>query len=298
MLIYKHHSLIPKTTISETINDQGRAKSTRIGLCEGSSRLSGRKSPLRPPSDRIHSAIPSKPRTAPSTIYYGLSRASSGKENRLPTSKLSAVSSSRPDVPQPGTPPEDPNIRMLRPAHSARSPILKPPGQLTTRGPLTITFSDNIPLKPSRSVPPSSIQPPSSSFKRRCEVSATERHRVPASNQTSVGTYQVHASNTTMRNAQGHKTLPHSHGRSSSTSRIEPRPVTTRDFDCHRREVHAAVSSLGPRIGALENTVAAALPIVAEARLLWMENTVVKAPTKLGTTRRALCEYCKSICTF
>ncbi|KAG8739370.1 hypothetical protein FRC10_005689 [Ceratobasidium sp. 414] len=43
--------------------------------------------------------------------------------------------------------------------------------------------------------------------------------------------------------------------------------------------------------------MAAVLPIVAEARLLWMENTVVRAQTKLGTTRRAFCQYLQT-CMF
>lgn len=65
-------------------------------------------------------------------------------------------------------------------------------------------------------------------------------------------------------------------------------------LEAFRQDTDAALLDLNSRVGFLESTVAAALPIVAEARLLWMENTVVKARTKLGTTRQALCQYCKS----
>ncbi|KAJ1309017.1 hypothetical protein OPQ81_004699 [Rhizoctonia solani] len=90
----------------------------------------------------------------------------------------------------------------------------------------------------------------------------------------------------TYRHARGHKGPPGSH----STRRVAENMITTRVFDCYRREVHTVVSTLGSRVGALENTIAATLPVVAEARLLWMENAIVKTPTKLGTTRHALCE--------
>ncbi|CUA69140.1 hypothetical protein RSOLAG22IIIB_03818 [Rhizoctonia solani] len=89
------------------------------------------------------------------------------------------------------------------------------------------------------------------------------------------------------RHAQGHK-VPL---RPRSVICIPENTVTTQDFDCHRREVHTVISTLGSRVGALENTIAAALPVVAEARLLWMENAILRDPKKLGTTRRALCEY-------
>ncbi|KAF8709403.1 hypothetical protein RHS03_02765, partial [Rhizoctonia solani] len=100
--------------------------------------------------------------------------------------------------------------------------------------------------------------------------------------------HQVHGNNIP-RCAQGHK----------STSRLRfarhtsQKVTTEQNFDCCRREVNATVSTLGSRVGALENTLAAVLPAVVEARLIWMENAVVSTPTKLGTTRRAFCEYCE-----
>ncbi|CAE6522754.1 unnamed protein product [Rhizoctonia solani] len=91
----------------------------------------------------------------------------------------------------------------------------------------------------------------------------------------------------TTRHAQGHKASP----RSRSANRILENTVTAQDFDCHRREVHSVVSNLGSRVGVLESAIAAALPVVVEARLVWMENMIIRTPTKLGTARRAFCEY-------
>ncbi|KAH7343425.1 hypothetical protein B0J17DRAFT_642339 [Rhizoctonia solani] len=89
------------------------------------------------------------------------------------------------------------------------------------------------------------------------------------------------------RHPQGHRAPP----RSRSATRAPETTTTVQDFDRHRREVHTIVSTLGSRLGALENTIAAALPVVVEARLLWMENAIVRASAKLGTTRRVFCEY-------
>ncbi|CAE6411567.1 unnamed protein product [Rhizoctonia solani] len=162
------------------------------------------------------------------------------------------------------------------PSQSSTSPHQR------ARGPLSVTFSNSVSTdtKPKRSrlVPPSSI---SLHVKRRSGSSKTGGE--PATNGDPVSERYQTQDNFITRYAQGHKTT----SRLRSPSHTLKQTVTTKDFDFHCREVHAALSTLGSRIVVLENTLAAALPVVVEARLLWMENAIVSDPVKLRTTRRA-----------
>ncbi|CAE6428647.1 unnamed protein product [Rhizoctonia solani] len=164
----------------------------------------------------------------------------------------------------------------------------KTSNQQDGRGPLSVKFSNDTTTytKPMRPVLVASSSIPAHHDKRRPGVYKMEdkanAHNISIK-------HQVHGNNIP-RCAQGHK----------STSRLRfarhtsQKVTTEQNFDCCRREVNATVSTLGSRVGALENTLAAVLPAVVEARLIWMENAVVSTPTKLGTTRRAFCEYYKN----
>lgn len=231
--------------------------------------------PLQPLADRIHLGLPVQPGMTRNPTLSGSSRIRSKGEKNHPKSKSSTISL-RLDIPYVSS--SDPKLRV-------KSPRIRSAALPKTRGPLTITFSDDVDTKRTRSM--SSALPTS----RRSDLP----NYASASNQTTTSyrTQKTHTNDASPRTAQGHKFHPSSHGMSSSTGHIDSRAATTEDFYCHRREIHATVSSLGTRIGGLENMIAAALPTVAEARLLWMETTVIKAPTKLATTHHALCEYCE-----
>ncbi|CAE7233449.1 unnamed protein product [Rhizoctonia solani] len=152
------------------------------------------------------------------------------------------------------------------------------------RGPSTLASFNNAPTdpKPLRSilVNSSSIPPHG---KQYWQFTGTDYKGATTSDQIVSTAKANRAQGTrTTRHAQGHK--------APLRARIPENVVTIQDFDCHRREVHTVVSTLGSRVGALENTIAAALPVIAEARLLWIENAIIRNPTKFGTTRRAFCE--------
>ncbi|KAL5636611.1 hypothetical protein ACGC1H_000536 [Rhizoctonia solani] len=226
--------------------------------------LKYRRKPSPPPKsrvNRIHSLTSPKRNTAPPTVGPSLPSTSMDKENLAPG--LGAT-----------------NLGSHYATNSANSwSNIKSPNK-RGRGSLTLAFSNS---GSTDTKPPRSILRPSSAVpfngKRFCELTNTEYKNAITSDHRA---QETHAT----RHAQGHK-VPR---RSRSTIRIPESAVTTQDFDCHRREVHTVVSTLGARVSALENTIAAVLPVVAEARLLWMENAIVRSPAKLGTTRRALCE--------
>ncbi|CAE6539844.1 unnamed protein product [Rhizoctonia solani] len=221
--------------------------------------------PSPPPKsrvNRIHSLTSPTRSTTPPTIGPSISSTSMDKENLAPGLEATNLSSHY-------------ATNSTNSWSNTKSPKKR------SRGSLTLVFSNNASTdtKPPRSILKSSSAI-SSNGKRLYELTNTEYEN------TTTNDHRAEEIPTT-RHAQGHK-VPR---RSRSVVRIPENVVTTQDFDCHRREVHTVVSTLGSRVSALENTIAAALPVVAEARLLWMENAIVRGPAKLGTTRHALCEY-------
>ncbi|CAE6387763.1 unnamed protein product [Rhizoctonia solani] len=132
---------------------------------------------------------------------------------------------------------------------------------------------------------------PTPPYLKRCDETSKIEGKIATNDYTAPKECQIHQASVT-RYAQGHRVPLNS--QPYSPNRVPKTTVNKQDFDCHRREVRAIVSTLGSRIGVLENTLAVALPVIAEARILWMENAVIITPTKLKTTRRAFCEYYKN----
>jgi hypothetical protein len=133
---------------------------------------------------------------------------------------------------------------------------------------------------------------PTPPYLKRCDETSKIEGKIATNDYTAPKECQIHQASVT-RYAQGHRVPLNS--QPYSPNRVPKTTVNKQDFDCHRREVRAIVSTLGSRIGVLESTLAVALPVIAEARILWMENAVIITPTKLKTTRRAFCEYCELV---
>jgi hypothetical protein len=246
------------------------------------------------PGNRIHSDI--RPtQKAPRYPTY----TSSSKEPRFRSSyKETVTAASRSDAPlsyQPADPSNTQGARIPRPRRITKPDLLQIPNAQDTKAPIKIVFSDSLVAEPARStLLPLRSRPPSPyRAKRRRDPSPVRLGHSYESSQAPPGDLQARSDQPTARCPQGHKAPSRPHTKSTSAPRITPEPATIKDLESHRKETIEAVSGLNSRVGALENTVAAALPIVAEARLLWMENTVIRAQTKLGTTRQALCQYCE-----
>jgi hypothetical protein len=291
-----------KAPTSESSRSKKLPNSTRSVLCEISHGVSTTNTRQGPPVNRIHSDTHPAPKVPRHPAYTASSRESrfrsSCKENVAPLSKATLAAVSRSDAPlsyQPVVPPNNQEIHVPQPRRILKPDLLQVSNAEDSRRPIKIVFSESLVAEPPRSVlRPSRSRPPSPyRAKRRHNPSATLDLDDYDRSQASSGVLRARFDQTSARYPQGHKTPSRPHTKSHSAPRITPEPATVKELESHRKETIAAVSDLNSRVGALENTVAAALPIVAEARLLWMENTVIRAQTKLGTTRQALCQYCE-----
>ncbi|KAF8605339.1 hypothetical protein BDV93DRAFT_554716 [Ceratobasidium sp. AG-I] len=291
----EQHPLISKPPTAASNRDRKLLKATHRALRDISREVSAiNQACSRASVGRIHSTAPPASTTwqRPSDVnskQTAYSR-SSMKENTAP---LSRAPPTNPDIPHLLQPPSDSMLRVPRPTGAANPPILRSPNANENKGPLKIVFSGSLVAEPPRSDTASKMHPrPLAPHRtKRCrdspfryEAATSEFAGYPKINMTRSDSLSI-------RNPQGHRAPSRSVGKPTLVPRIQPEPINVQALETYRQDTNAALSSLSSRVGFLEGAVAAALPIVAEARLLWMENTVVQARTKLSTTRQALCQY-------
>lgn len=251
----------------------------------------------RSSANRIHSAVPPVrhyPTDASSfrTVY---SRPSA-KENVAPASQAAPTKPNTPQSLRPAVPPRNAMLRMPQSIQTASLPSISRLQKANKNtGPLEIVFSGSLIAEPPRSSVASTMHPRSVSPHRaqRSHGSSFRYESVAGGSAGYPKTNMTRSDDLSTRNPQGHRAPPCSFGKSTLAPRIQSDLVDIQTLEAYRQDTNATLSNLSSRVGFLESTVAAALPIVAEARLLWMEHTVVKARTKLSTTRQALCQYCK-----
>ncbi|KAG9104206.1 hypothetical protein FRC06_004631 [Ceratobasidium sp. 370] len=291
----EQYPLIPGIRDSERSRNQKLLISTRDALSEISREVSAMNARLAPPPDRIHSSISPDQRTENPPAFNPAStrriQISGDKENITFLSPPLAMPAPRPAVPffyasssQQGGPNAIPRSRKR-----ANSTVLNVSNAPDRRGPMKVAFSESLVAEPSRSTTPPRVPSPYRA-KRRTELPVQPRS---AYSGVRALTGKLHArfEETAQRYPQGHRTAPRLYAKLPPASRARPEVATAKALENHARETAAEISYLNSQVSSLSSTMAAVLPIVAEARLLWMENTVVQAQTKLGTTRQAFFQY-------
>ncbi|KAG8701741.1 hypothetical protein FRC08_003923 [Ceratobasidium sp. 394] len=287
----EQYPLTPKTRDSERPRSKKPPAPTRDAFSEFSQEVSATNARLVPSTDRIHLGISPNRGTEKSSAYNSASTrqpsTSGGKENITFVSPPSAMPALGPVIPSSYAS----NQQAVPRSRKRTNPtILQVSNVPVSRGPMKVVFSESLVAVPTRTATP--LRAPSlHRAKRRTELPPQS----DSSTRALSGKLRARFEETTARYPQGHRIAPRSRTKSPAASRPQPEVATAKALEKHVRETAAEVSNLNSHVSSLNTTMAAVLPIVAEARLLWMENTVIRAQTKLGTTRQAFCQYCESV---
>ncbi|KAG8753144.1 hypothetical protein FRC12_011665 [Ceratobasidium sp. 428] len=247
---------------------------------------------LAPPADRIYSTIsPGQNITRPPTpVPTSRARPSVYREQE---NVLAFQSGARPVAPlfhRPSN--EQDHTRIPRLRRGKRPTILQTSNEPGSTGPVKVVFSESLLSEPARSAEPSLRTRPLSPFRVNKRTALPLRHEsFYFSTQELPGKPRARFDDFAPRYPQGHRISSRPSAKAASTSRVQPEAAVAKELKAHIKETATAISNLDSQVGSLNTSMAAVLPIVAEARLLWMENTVVRASTKLGTTRQAFCQY-------
>ncbi|KAG9127399.1 hypothetical protein FRC07_014344 [Ceratobasidium sp. 392] len=242
---------------------------------------------LAPPMNRIHSGILPNHKTTGYSLYVPSSKIRAS----APGGQESATPASQP-VTRPGTPlfyaPKAP----LRFRKSKRPNVSLESNQIDSMAPIKILFSESLLSEPARSAGPSPYSRAPSPYIANKRMGPTSHpDHVYFNSQTFAEKPRARFEESAPRYPQGHKILSRPTVRLTPASRVQQETAVAKKLEAHVKETATAISNLNTQVSSLSTSMEAILPIVAEARLLWMENTVVRAPTKLGTTRQALCQY-------